>query len=441
LIRARAAVSCGPYIRVPLFASVANLWDLVDAHEAWRRRDAINLQPSENVMSDQARSLLASDFANRYTLPGFTSPWGDVGNAYRGTRYMDDVEALADGLARELFGAAHATHKPLSGHLAGFLLLHASCRRGDRVLIVAPTHGGYEGYTRGYLPEYLGLDVGYLPFDETSWNLDVKAASDLILEAKPRLVLVGASHILFPYDLRALRTACDAVGALLGYDASHVLGLVAGGVFQRSMLQEVDVMSSSTHKSFPGPQGGLFLANRSDAFRRALERVTWHIEDNAHWHRIAATAQVHMEMRAFGAAYARQVVANAQALARHLGGMGFPVKFGSMGYTESHQVLYDPRAMKDRWDLTPHAFADRLERNNLIVDAVGRLGTAEATRMGAREAEMQRLADLLVRAAQGEDVRREVAEIRSGLRLSFVFDGPGSPKDDQAGRRIDSEEA
>lgn len=407
---------------------MADLWDLVRAHETWRRNEAINLQPSENVLSDEARALLASDFAGRYTHPGYTSPWGDRGNAYRGTRYTDEVETLAESLAREVFSAARATLRPLSGHLAGFLLLQACCRRGDRILVVHPDHGGYEGYTPGYLPDYLGLEVGYLPFDEAAWNLDTKATADAILEARPRLVLVGASHILFPYNLRWLRGACDDVNAILGYDASHVLGLVAGGAFQRPMIEGVDVLSASTHKSFPGPQGGLLLANRTDVHDRALAGIMWRLQDNAHWHRIAATAQVLLEMRAFGEAYAKQVVANARALGRQLDKWGFPVKFADHGYTSSHQIAYDLAALKERWDLTPHAFADRLERNNLIVDAVGRFGTAEVTRMGATEEDMQGIAGLIVRAAKDEDVRPEVAEVRAGLRLSYVLDAEGVAK-------------
>jgi glycine hydroxymethyltransferase len=401
---------------------VADLWDLIRAHEAWRREATINLQPSENVLSDATRALLATDLAGRYSLPGYESPWGDRGNAYRGTRYTDAIESLGESLAREVFSAAQATLKPLSGHLAGFLLLQASCRRGGRILILHPDHGGYEGYTPGFLPQYLGLEVGYLPFDPSAGNIDGRSSADMIRDVKPDLVLLGAIQILFPYPLGEVRAACDDVNAVLGYDASHVLGLVAGGVFQRPMVEGTDVLSASTHKSFPGPQGGVLLANRLDVFERAVAGITWHIEDNAHWNRIAATAHVLREMKAFGPAYADQVVRNAKALAAHLDQKGFPVQFRSHGYTESHQVVYDRSVLRDGWDLTPHAFADRLERNNLIVDAVGRLGTAEVTRWGAKEADMARIAELIVRAAHGEDVQRDVAEVRAPLRLAYVLE-------------------
>jgi glycine hydroxymethyltransferase len=401
---------------------VADLHDLAKAHERWRAQEAVNLQPSENVMSGQARALLASDFAHRYTLPeGLVPVLAGMRNAYRGTRYLDEMEVLAERLARDLFAAAHATLKPLSGHLAGFLLLQAACQRGDRILVLSAQHGGYDGYMPGFLPEYLGLQVEFLPFDEAAWNVDAKAAADRIIEFRPRLVLLGASFILFPYNLRWLRGACDDVNAVLGYDASHVLGLLAGGAFQKPMLEGVDLLSASTHKSLPGPQGGLLLSNRSDLFDRASKGLLWRLQDNAHWHRIAATAQVLLEMKAFGEAYAKQVVANTQALGKQLDMWHVPVKFGSLGYSRSHQLLLDPARLRKEWGLAPHEFADRLEGNNLIVDAVGRIGTNEVTRMGAKEDDMQTISGLIARAARGEDVRAEVGEFRARLRLSYAF--------------------
>ncbi len=373
-------------------------------------------------MSEAARTLLATDFVHRYTLPTrFAPALGDAKNAYRGTKFTDQMETLAESLAQQVFGVAHASLKPLSGHLAGFLMLQACTHRGDRIAVISAEHGGYDGYMPGFLPDYLDLNVDFLPFDSETWNLDPKAAADAVLERKPKLVLVGASLILFPYNLRWLRGACDDVNAVLAYDASHVLGLMAGGEFQRPFLEGVDILTASTHKSFPGPQGGVLLANRSDLFDRAMNTIVWRTQDNAHWNRIAATAQVLLEMQAFGKAYAKQVVANSRALGVQLDKWGFPVKFKELGFSRSHQLHVDTAALREKWGLTPWQLADRLESNNLIVDAVGRIGTNEITRMGAAEDQMQTLAGLMSRAARGEDVRKDVAELRSQLHMSFVF--------------------
>jgi glycine hydroxymethyltransferase len=401
---------------------VADLREIVRDHERWRLQEAINLQPSENVMSEAARALLATDFVHRYTLPSrFAPALQETRNAYRGTRYTDAMETLAEGLAQEVFGVAHASLKPLSGHLAGFLLLQACTHRGDRIMVVAAEHGGYDGYMPGFLPDYLDLKVDFLPFDVTSWNLDPKAAADAVLDRRPALVLVGASLILFPYNLRWIRGACDEVNAVLAYDASHVLGLMAGGAFQRPFVEGVDIVTASTHKSFPGPQGGLLLSNRADLFDRAMDTIMWRIQDNAHWNRIAATVQVLLEMKSFGKAYAKQVVANSQALGKQLDKLGFPVKFKALGFSQSHQLHVDISLLQEKWGLTPATFADRLEKNNLIVDAVGRIGTNEVTRMGAKEEHMQTVAGLIARAARDENVWKEVAELRSQLRISFAF--------------------
>ena len=396
--------------------------DLVQQHDEWRLRRCLNLQPSENVTSEQVRAILGSDLAHRYTLP-----WGQewmgyhVQNSYRGTRYIDEIEALAERLAREVFHARHATLKPLSGHLAGMLTLVATCDRGDTILVLDARHGGYDGYQPEYMPSMFGLNVEFLPFDESAWTLDAPPAADAIREIRPKLVLIGGSFILFPYDLRPLRRACDEVGSLLAYDGSHVLGLVAGGAFQDPLREGADILYGSTHKSFFGPQGALLCTNRDDVFEKILKTVTWWIEDNAHWNRIAATAQALLEMKAFGRAYAKQVVGNAKALGRALEAQRFPVRFRDREFTESHQVHYDPHGLRDGWHVTPDEFSVRLEKNDIIVDSVTRLGAQEVTRMGATEAHMERIAAVIVRAALGDDVRKEVSKIRSELALSFVF--------------------
>ena len=408
----------------PFAAGMRDVLDLVAKHEDWRLRRTINLIPSENVTSEQVRGILGSDLGHRYTLP-----WGKewhgyvIENSYRGTRYLDEIEALGERLAREVFNARHATLKPMSGHLAGMMLLASVCSRGDRILVLDSRVGGYDGYMPEYMPEMLGLRVDVLPFDESEWTIDARAAADAIVTGKPKIVLIGGSFIVFPHNLRALRKACDEAGALLAYDGSHVLGLIAGAQFQDPLREGADVLLGSTHKSFFGPQGGLLLTNREDLFDRIVERFTWRVGDNAHWNRIAATAQALLETKAFGKEYARQVVRNAQALGRELEKRDLPVKFAHRGYTKSHQVHLLEAGLIKRWAIDPNEFSVRLERNDVIVDSVARIGTNEATRMGAKEPHMERVADLIARAAKGADVRGEVTSLRKELSLSYVFPG------------------
>ena len=120
---------------------------------------------------------------------------------------------------------------------------------------------------------------------------------------------------------------------------------------------------------------------------------------------------------------AAQFVRNAKALAAALDERGFPVRFREHGYTESHQVRLDEAGLKRAFHLTPQGFSTAMEGNNLIVDAVCRIGTNEVTRLGAAEKEMAEIADLMERAVAGKGVKEEVLALRSRLKMAYAFPG------------------
>ncbi len=394
----------------------------VRAHDRWRLEDCINLQPSENVTSPQVRRILSSDMVHRYTLIFDQVLHGVyVENAYRGAKYLDEVEREGEKLACDVFHSRFASLKPLSGHVSALMMLIACCERGDEILTIRPENGGYDGYWEEYMPKILGLKVSPLPFLEEDWNLDLEASAEEIIKRKPKLVVIGASFFLFPYRLKILRDACDEAGSLLGYDASHVLGLVAGGEFQKPLDDGVDIVCGSTHKSFFGPQGGIILTNREDLHEKLKKTVFWTVMDNAHWNRIAALAQSLLEMKEFGAEYAKQVVSNSKALAMGLEGSDFPIRFGHLGHTECHQMLVDTEVVQNKLGMTTHEYSCRLEESNLIVDSVGRLGTNELTRLGANEETMAIVSDLVLRTLKGEDTKGSVKELRSSLGLKYIL--------------------
>lgn len=396
---------------------------LADRHERWRRDSCLNLQPSENLLSPQVLRVLGSDLASRYTLPwGAEYHGARLENAYGGTKYLDEIEGIGEQLARDLFGAAHVSLKPLSGHLTALLLLLSTTEPGDRILVIDSKHGGYDGYMPEYVPDVLGgRKVAFLPFREDAWRLDTANAAKMIRKAKPRLVVLGQSFLLFPYELGPLREAADAAKAVLAYDGSHVLGLIAGGEFQRPLQEGADVLIGSTHKSLFGPQGGLFLTNDEALWERAERNLLWRLMDNAHWNRVAGVAQALAEHKEFGEAYAKQVVRNSKAFAAALAEHGFPVRFKEHGYTESHQILLDESGLKRALRMTPQEFSTALEENNIIVDAVARLGTNEVTRLGATEREMADIAELMERVVAGKSVKEEVLALRSRLKIAYAF--------------------
>jgi len=243
------------------------LFSLLAQHSEWRTKTFINIIPSENFTSPAVREFLASDLGHRYTLMVNDKIHGvHIKNAYGGTKYTDLIETEAEDIAKRVFGVEFCTLKPLSGHIAGMIMVFALCERNDKIMVIHEKHGGYDGYMPNYIPNIAGLKVDYLPFNELDWNIDSEMAAGAILENKPRLVILGSSFILFPYHIKPIKEACDDVGSLLGYDASHVLGLIGGGEFQQPFNDGVDIVTGSTHKTLFGPQGGLILSNQKEVF-------------------------------------------------------------------------------------------------------------------------------------------------------------------------------
>jgi glycine hydroxymethyltransferase len=394
----------------PASEAERRLAKLVRAHDRWRGRDVFNLLPSENAVSPTARKYLASDLAGRYTLPvPFERDGEKLDNSYTGTKYTDEIEAMGNAAAARLFHGRSATVRPLSGHIAALSALAPLLPPKSRLLAIAPDEGGYDGYAPGFIPALLDYTVRPLPATGPGHRVEAAAAIETIQRERPNGVILGQSFFLFPYPLREIAEAAHAVNALVFYDASHVLGLIAGGEFQDPLQEGADVLFGSTHKSLPGPQGGLLVTNREDLFAQIDPALVWRIFDNAHWNRIAALTQTLLELERVGPEYARTTVANAQALGRALVDRGVPMVAEAEGFSRSHQVHLDSPRLRAAIGVGAGALARRLERQRLLIDLVGRIGTAEVARLGLTPEEMPRLAELLVRGGvRKEKVAAEV---------------------------------
>ena len=397
----------------------SDILSTVRKHDRWRGSRCINLQPSENILSPAVRHILASDMAGRYTLRSNEHIDNNGAlNSYGGTRYMDDVEQMGEESASRLFGG-RVSLKPLSGHVASLLMFASVCRRRDSVMAISSKDGGYDGYGQDYIPELFSVNFMEIPFDRKVWNIKTEETAEAIRKNKPRLVILGQSFILFPYDVRAVSDACKEAGSLLAYDASHVLGLVAGARFQQPLKEGCDIMIGSTHKSFPGPQGGIFATTDDDVWKRFIRSTTWRIIDNAHWNRIAGLAQTMSEMSRHGRNYASRIQRNSRSLGRYLSKGGLRCLFGEQGYSESHQLHIDPSAV-NALGMSFGTLSERLESNDIIVDTTGRFGTSEVSRLGMGDREMKRIAALIDEVLAGRNVKRRVNKLRRSFKIQYA---------------------
>ncbi len=391
---------------------IDDILSLVSKHEEWREKKCLNLIPSENVMSPSVRRLLSSELAHRYTARD---------HFYMGTRFTDEIEQYGEKVARELFKAQTADLRPLSGHIADLIVLANLTKPGDKLLCISPEDGGYPGLWKPGLADLLRLKTVPFPFSKKDMNIVVEEAKALISTAKPKVVLFGASLITFPQPVKELANIARENGAIVGFDGSHVLGLIAGEQFQDPLREGAQSLFGSTHKSFFGPQGGILLA--SEEIGETLKgRIYPAFVDNAHWNRIAALTLALVEMKSFGKAYAAQIVRNSKSLAKALHDNGMPVVCQHLGFTKSHQVIVDYGDYEKG-----RIMAERLQRANIIVDCVIRFGTCEVTRRGMKEAEMLKIAELVRRVAieneDPESLKKEAAKLASEFQITqYCFD-------------------
>lgn len=271
------------------------------------------------------------------------------------------------------------------------------------------------------LAELLKLKTVSFPFSKKDMNIVAEEAKEIIGNVKPKVVLFGASLITFPQPVRDLAKVARENGAIVGFDGSHVLGLIAGEQFQDPLREGAQALFGSTHKSFFGPQGGILLADEETG-ETLKDRIYPAFVDNAHWNRIAALTLALVEMKNFGKVYAAQVVRNSKTLAKALHDHGAPAVCQHLGFTKSHQTIVDYGSYEKG-----RIVAEKLQRANIIVDCVIRFGTCEVTRRGMKEGEMLKIAEFVRRAVidneDPESLKKEVAKLALEFQTAqYCFD-------------------
>jgi glycine hydroxymethyltransferase len=410
-------------------------WMRLDAQ--WRR-ECINLIASENIVSPAVKAALCSDFEGRYAE-------GRPGKRYyQGTWMLDEIEIIGQELTKRLFECENADLSPVSGVVANLASLMALANSGDSIMSLSLANGAHISQTSISAAGVLGLKSAYLPFSVEEMNIDADAAKKEIARVKPKLVIVAGSVYLFPHPVSELKEACDRVGARMMYDGAHVAGLIAGKAFPNPLKEGCDVVTFSSHKTFPGPQGGMILYNDSvgkDLKKRLMEAAFPRLMSSHHLHHVVGKAIAAAEMLEFGEDYAKQTVKNSKTLAAALYGEGIEVLGKKNGFTRSHQVLIDVREYGGGREI-----AEKLEKANVITSKQMlpwdnepenpsgiRIGTQELTRLGMKEKEMDSVAGLISRVAvQKEDpgqVKLDVIALKKKYnKVQYCFE-PGEAYD------------
>ena len=393
--------------------------DIVNEQNRWRREECLNLIASESLMSPIAESVYGSDFEGRYNEHTGTDCH------YEGTELSYEIEEICNQLFRDHFGTPFVDVRPISGAISNIIVYNALTRPGDILVSLGIPNGAHISHTRWGPAGIRGLKNVDMFFNPETMNIDVERTVDIIRASDPKLVMFGASMFLFPAPIKEIREQVDPNIKFI-YDAAHVLGLVYSRLFQEPFKEGVDLITSSTHKTFQGPQGGIIIGSSG------LSEKDWTKIDlsvfpgtlsNTHIHRFPSLAVTALEMNEFGEEYASQVVRNAKAFGKALYDRELMALCPNLGFTESHQVMVDVKE---------HGGGQKVARMmaqcNIICNKMAlpndtsddathnpsgiRLGVQELTRWGMKEKEMDAVAEFYKRVIiDGEPVEKVKADV------------------------------
>ena len=390
--------------------------------ETNRLEQNLELIASENVVSEAVLEAQGCVMTNKYA-EGYPGK-----RYYGGCEFVDEVESLAIARARELFGADHANVQPHSGSQANMTVYLSVLKPGDCYLGMNLAHGGH--LSMGSPVNFSGILYRVIPYgvSEKTETIDYDEVAKLAREQRPKLIIAGASAYPRIIDFAKFRQIADEVGALLMVDMAHIAGLVAAGVHP-SPVPYADFVTTTTHKTLRGPRGGMVLCRAAHA-KTIDSKVFPGMQGGPLMHVIAAKAVALKEALNPGfRIYQRQIVKNAQALAKSLSSNGYRLTSGG---TDNHLMLVDLR----KSELTGKAAQETLDRAHITVNRNAvpfdtrspfitsgiRIGTPAVTSRGMKEEEMALIGDLIARAlghVDDENILSEVAKQVAALCRKF----------------------
>lgn len=394
------------------------IYSLIEGEDK-RQAEGLELIPSENYVSAAVREAMSSSFTNKYS-EGYPGK-----RYYGGQEFTDQLELLAIERAKKLFGAAYANVQPLGGANANIALYTALLEPGDTVLGMDLSHGGH--LTHGHPVTYISKVFNFVRYkmkNVETGEIDYEQLRETALAERPKIILAGFSAYPRELDWRKIADIAKEVGAYAVADVAHIAGLIAGGAAKNPFDYGFDVMTTTTHKTLRGPRGGMILTRESEEIAKKIDKAVFPgLQGGPHMHQIAAKAISFKEaLEPNFHTYARQVVANASAMASVFVADGARLITGG---TDNHLLLLDvwssygisggeAEALLDRAGITlnKNAIADDTRKP---LDPSGiRFGTPAITTRGFGTSECEAVARLMIEILKKRD-DETIARVRNEI--------------------------
>ena len=391
------------------------LWAGIE-QEMQRQESHIELIASENFVSKAVMAAMGSPLTNKYA-EGYPGK-----RYYGGCEYVDIVETLAIERAKKLFGCTYANVQPHSGAQANMGVFFCLLQPGDTVMGMNLAHGGH--LSHGSKVNFSGSYFNIVPYgvDENGY-IDYDEVERIAKECKPKLIVCGASAYARKIDFKRFREIADMVGAYLMADIAHIAGLVATG-YHESPIPYAHVTTTTTHKTLRGPRGGMILSSEEFATEHKINKAIFPgIQGGPLEHVIAAKAVCFGEaLQPAFKEYAKNVIDNAQALAKGLVDRGFDLVSGG---TDNHLMLVDLRSVGVTGKDCEH-FLDAANitcnKNSIPNDPASanvtsgiRLGTPAVTSRGMKVKDMDIIAEAI--SLMVKDPEKNIEQAKSLVKV------------------------
>lgn len=380
--------------------------------EVERQHNNIELIASENFVSQAVLEAQGSVLTNKYAEGYPSKRW------YGGCSNVDVCERLAIQRAKELFGAEHANVQPHSGSGANMAVFHAALEIGDSFVAMNLAHGGH--LTHGHPMNFSGKYYKAIPYgvNRETEQIDYDELEKIVVENKPKLLLMGASAYPRIIDFKKAKEIADKVGAYLMVDMAHFAGLVAAGLHPNP-VDYADFVTTTTHKTLRGPRGGMILCREKYA-KSIDQNVFPGIQGGPLMHVIAAKAVAFKEaLSPEFKEYQKQIIMNAKVLADELAQKGFRIV--SKG-TDNHLMLVDVtvkglkgkqvQELLDEVCITVNKNMIPFDQESPFVTSGIRLGTPSVTTRGMKEDQMKVIAALISDACNNHENATEMKRIK-----------------------------
>ena len=377
-----------------------------------RQNSHIELIASENWVSKAVMAAMGSPLTNKYA-EGYPRK-----RYYGGCECVDIVEELAKQRACELFGCEYVNVQPHSGAQANMAVFFAMLKPGDTVMGMNLAHGGH--LSHGSPANFSGAYFNIVPYGVNDDGvIDYEEVRRIALEAKPRLIVAGASAYARIIDFKRFREIADEVGAYLMVDIAHIAGLVAAGVHP-SPIPYAHVTTTTTHKTLRGPRGGMIMSSNEIAKQFNFNKAVFPgIQGGPLMHVIAAKAVCFKEaLQPEYKVYQENIVKNSRALCAGLMSRGINIVSGG---TDNHLMLVDLRGtgitgkamekLLDDANITCNKNAVPNDPESPFVTSGVRLGTAAVTSRGMNESDMDRIAEAIALMVQSADNKEKAMAI------------------------------